>query len=200
MHASGRDRIRWAGVGGSLRRFTEAYQTALGILPRLNVPGGTVADKLASVNLCSNVLGQALMASVVTPPPPGGPSRERFDKEKSETRDAMKRKAKMVTDRLNAMEGVTCQAIEGAMYAFPKVIIKGYVMKKAISFATPADQIYCLEMLERTGVITVPGSGFGQRPGYFHFRMTILPDEATLEKVLDDIERFHGEHPGGWFK
>jgi len=156
--------------------------------------------KLASVNLCSNVLGQALMASVVTPPPPGGPSRERFDKEKSETRDAMKRKAKMVTDRLNAMEGVTCQAIEGAMYAFPKVIIKGYVMKKAISFATPADQIYCLEMLERTGVITVPGSGFGQRPGYFHFRMTILPDEATLEKVLDDIERFHGEHPGGWFK
>merc|ERR1712232_1416151 len=107
---------------------------------------------------------------------------------------ALKRKAKMVVDRLNAMEGISCQPIEGAMYAFPKVTIKGYVMKKAISFATPADQIYCLEMVERTGVITVPGSGFGQRPGHFHFRMTILPEEETLVQVLDAIEKFHNEH------
>ena len=33
-----------AGGGGSLRRLQKPYQTALGILARLNVPGGTVAD------------------------------------------------------------------------------------------------------------------------------------------------------------
>merc|ERR1712039_786793 len=172
-----------------------------GFVHCMNVDPGVVDQmyKIASISLCSNVLGQALMASVVTPPPLEGPSRSLFGKESEETRSSMKRKAKMVTDRLNRMDGMSCQPIEGAMYAFPKVIIKGYVMKKAISFATPADQIYCLEMLERTGVITVPGSGFGQRPGHFHFRMTILPDEPTLEKVLDRIEQFHGEHPGGWF-
>ena len=34
--------------GGSLRRLQKPCQTALGILPRLNVPGGTVADLLTS--------------------------------------------------------------------------------------------------------------------------------------------------------
>ncbi|CAE8616658.1 unnamed protein product, partial [Polarella glacialis] len=156
--------------------------------------------KLASISLCSNVLGQALIASVVTPPPADGPSYAAFEEERLRTRTEMKEKAKMVTDRLNAIEGVSCQPIEGAMYAFPKVTIKGYVMKKAISLATPADQVYCMEMVDRTGVVTVPGGGFGQKPGTFHFRTTILPDRATLEKVLDRFEQFHKEHPGGWFR
>ena len=30
--------------GGALRRLQKSCQTALGIFPRLNVPGGTVAD------------------------------------------------------------------------------------------------------------------------------------------------------------
>jgi len=117
-----------------------------------------------------------------------------------EIADALKRKAKMVTQRLNNIEGISCQPIEGAMYAFPRVTIEDYAMKKAISSATPADQIYCLEMLERTGIITVPGSGFGQRPGTFHFRMTILPEESALEKVLDSIECFHRDHSAGRFQ
>jgi len=154
--------------------------------------------KLASISLCSNVLGQALMASIVHAPPEGAPSRAVFDQERSEIRAALKRKAKRVTERLNAIEGISCQPIEGAMYAFPKVNIEGATLKKAIAASKPADLIYCMEMVERTGIVTVPGSGFGQRPGTFHFRMTILPDEATLETVLDDIERFHGEHAKGW--
>lgn len=37
--------------------------------------------KLASISLCSNVLGQALMASIVHAPPEGAPSRAVFDQE-----------------------------------------------------------------------------------------------------------------------
>jgi len=155
--------------------------------------------KLSSICLCSNVLGQALMASVVTPPPLGGPSRPQFDQETRAIHEALRRKARRVTERLNQIDGISCQPIEGAMYAFPRVTIKGFLMKKAISLATPADAIYCLELLERTGIICVPGSGFRQKPGTFHFRMTILPDEETLEKVLDDIEAFHNQHAEGWF-
>merc|ERR1719282_595344 len=147
--------------------------------------------KLASINKCSNVLGQALMASVVTPLPTGGASKATFDAEKGAIRLALKRKAKLVAEKLNEIEGMSCQPIEGAMYAFPNVTIEGDILKKAISSATPADQIYCHEMLEQTGVITLPGSGFGQKPGTFHFRMTILPEESTLEKALNDIEIFH---------
>ena len=49
-----------SGGGGPLRRLQKPSQTALSILPRLNVPGGTVAD-----------IGQ--MAPTLTPPSLRGP-------------------------------------------------------------------------------------------------------------------------------
>lgn len=150
--------------------------------------------KLASISLCGNTIGQALMASILTPPPINGPSRALFDAEKEGIRSALKRKAKMVTQRLNAMDGISCQPIEGAMYAFPKVQIEGDILKKAIAQGKPADAVYCLEMVDRTGIVTVPGSGFGQKPGEFHFRLTILPQEEDLPQVLDSLEIFHNEH------
>ena len=32
------------------------------------------------------------------------------------------------------------------------------------------DAYYCLELLRQTGVCVVPGSGFGQKEGTWHFR------------------------------
>eukprot|EP00929_Paragymnodinium_shiwhaense_P121223 TRINITY_DN93392_c0_g1_i1.p1 TRINITY_DN93392_c0_g1~~TRINITY_DN93392_c0_g1_i1.p1 ORF type:complete len:520 (-),score=122.93 TRINITY_DN93392_c0_g1_i1:351-1910(-) len=156
--------------------------------------------KLCSTGLCSNVLGQALMASAVTPLPPGSELAEELKAEAEQRASSLRRRAKLVEERLNTMSGVSCQPIAGAMYAFPRVIIKGYVMKKAISFATPADQIYCTELVERTGVITYPGSGFGQKPGTFHFRLSLLPTEDVLNEALDRLAKFHEEHPGGWYE
>lgn len=206
----------------SFRRLAHQMGTAIEVFSFHSVSKGTVGEsglrggfvhcsnlrhdvkdqlrKIASISLCSNVIGQALMASAVTPPPLDGASRASFDQHRAEIKEQFQRKAKSVCQRLNAVDGISCQPLEGAIYAFPRVTIKGYIMKKAISFATPADEIYCLELLERTGVVTVPGSGFGQKPGTFHFRMTILPDEGVLSGVLDSIERFHGEHAAGWFR
>jgi alanine transaminase len=214
IHADGKEFVSFRKVAREIGTTVEVFSfhsVSKGVVGECGLRGGLVhcenvaADvkdemyKLVSVNLCSNVLGQALMASSLRHPAADGPSRALYDQQRGETKAALKRKAKIVTERFNAMEGIECQPIEGAMYAFPRVTIKGYVMKKAISFATPADQIYCLEMVNRTGVVTVPGSGFGQRPGQFHFRMTILPDEETLNGCLDKIETFHNQHANGWF-
>lgn len=32
------------------------------------------------------------------------------------------------------------------------------------------DVFYAFQLLENTGICVVPGSGFGQRPGTYHFR------------------------------
>jgi len=32
------------------------------------------------------------------------------------------------------------------------------------------DAMYCYQLLEETGICVVPGSGFGQREGTYHFR------------------------------
>ena len=46
--------------------------------------------------------------------------------------------------------------------------------EKAIAAAKEAGQapdvFYAFNLLEATGICIIPGSGFGQRPGTYHFR------------------------------
>jgi alanine transaminase len=37
----------------------------------------------------------------------------------------------------------------------------------------------------------VPGSGFGQRPGTFHFRTTFLPPMEEIEALVAKLKTFH---------
>lgn len=34
--------------------------------------------------------------------------------------------------------------------------------------------MYCLDMVNATGIMTVPGNGFGQRENEYHYRITNL--------------------------
>lgn len=48
------------------------------------------------------------------------------------------------------------------MYAFPRLTVPPAAVKAAAKQGKPADFLYCMELLDRTGIVTVPGSGFGQ--------------------------------------
>jgi len=45
--------------------------------------------------------------------------------------------------------------------------------------------MYCMDMLNQTGIMTVPGSGFGQKPGEYHFRITnlVMPTEEMSDTL-----------------
>jgi alanine transaminase len=47
-------------------------------------------------------------------------------------------------------------------------------------------------MVNQTGIMTVPGSGFWQEPGTYHFRITnlVTPTER-MEAVLDKLKVFN---------
>jgi alanine transaminase len=62
---------------------------------------------------------------------------------------------------------------------------------KAAELKTAADAMYCMRLLEETGVVVVPGSGFGQVDGTYHFRITILPPEDKIDQVVALVARFH---------
>ncbi len=79
--------------------------------------------KLSSAQLCSSVIGQACMDVVINPPKPSEQSYEVFHREKKLVLDGLKEKAKLVTELLNKIEGVKCNPVQGAMYAFPKIAI-----------------------------------------------------------------------------
>ena len=86
----------------------------------------------------------------------------------------------------------------GSMYAFPQITIPEGAQKEAESQGKAADMFYCLELLKETGICVVPGSGFGQRDGTYHFRTTFLPKEEDIDAVNERMTRFHKDFMSRW--
>jgi len=184
-------------------KLASLHSCSKGLYGECGVRGGFVAfdnfpqhfidllDKVTSVRLCPNLTGQVAIAAVCTPPE--GESRATFLEERESYFTASRAKAKLLCQRLNELEGVVCQTVEGAMYAFPKITIPKKAIQLAKKQRVSPDTFYCLEMLYETGVVTVPGSGFSQQEGTYHYRMTILPQLEELERAFVRMKTFHGQ-------
>jgi alanine transaminase len=147
--------------------------------------------KLSSIKLCPNINGQICMAMVMNPPKPGEESYELYNKEKTDILESLERRAKMVVESLSSLEGITCNEVEGALYAFPRLELPKHLLDKAEASGKPADFNYCMALLDNTGIVTVPGSGFGQEPGTMHLRTTILPPENEMKLLTKRWKEFH---------
>ena len=154
-----------------------------GYLECRNVPAAVQDEitKLQSIALCANSVGQLVTYLLVTPPKPGGASHERYEREKREVLEALRTKAGIVGRGLNAVPGIRCNEVTGAMYAFPRIELPPGV----------TDFEYCMALLEETGICVVDGTGFGQLPGTAHFRTTILPPLDEIETVVRRLGEFH---------
>ncbi len=86
---------------------------------------------------------------------------------------------------LNDIPGISCVKPEGAFYAFPQL----HNLSRSGGMNQP-DNHFVAELLKETGVVVVPGSGFGQVPGTQHFRVVFLPPEEVLEKAYTKIAKF----------
>jgi len=149
--------------------------------------------KLVSIGLCSNTLGQIATGLMVQPPAAGDASHATFASERAAILESMERRAKMLVDGLNALEGVSCNQPQGAMYAFPQITLPPKAITAAEAAGKVPDTFYALALLEATGIVVVPGSGFGQKAGTWHFRTTFLPPENEMEAVVERMAKFHAE-------
>ncbi len=148
-----------------------------------HVPAEVQAEltKLQSVALCANTAGQIVLYLQARPPRPGGPSYSRWERERREVLELLARKAAILERGLNAVPGIRCQPVAGAMYAFPRLTLPPGV----------TDGDYCMALLEETGICVVDGSGFGQAAGTWHLRTTILPPLDQMEEVVRLLGEFH---------
>ncbi|XP_067107475.1 alanine aminotransferase 2-like [Osmerus mordax] len=167
--------------------FRGGYMEVINLDPEVKVQ----LTKLVSVRLCPPVPGQALLDLVVNPPQPGEPSHATFIKERTATLDDLAEKAKLTEQVLNTIPGISCNPVQGAMYTFPRITLPGRAISEAKEKGQAPDMFYCMRLLEETGICLVPGSGFGQRDGTYHFRMTILPPTEKLKVVLEKVGEFH---------
>jgi alanine-synthesizing transaminase len=142
---------------------------AVGRTPRLD--GALAAiKKLADGRLCSPGPMQYGVVAALT-----------GDRSHQETfREQLRQRAALTTTRLNGIAGISCVAPRGAFYAMPKVALP--------PGRTDAD--YVLELLRRTGILCVYGSGFGTAPEDGFFRVVFLASPDELSGIYDDIATF----------
>ena len=166
-----------------------------------NVPGDVMEQfiKLQSISLCSNLTGQVVTLMMVAPPKQGDESYELYAKERDGILFELKTKSEILGTELAKIEGMITKVPQGAMYAFVKIDLpdkKGVDVSKMKpeekkTYEAKKDFDYCMALLEETGICVVPGSGFGQLPGTYHFRTTFLPPREDMEDFVRMIKEFH---------
>lgn len=151
------------------------YMELVGFKPEVQL----VIFKLASINLCSVVSGQALMELMINPPQKGEESYDVYNKETSNIHNDLQSRAELLYTAFVNMEDVECNRPMGAMYLFPKLAFDKTRYAKLFEAATASgneiDDVYCIELLENTGICCIPGNGFGQKKDTYHLRTTFLP-------------------------
>ncbi|MEN3338593.1 MAG: alanine-synthesizing transaminase [Acidobacteriota bacterium] len=95
-------------------------------------------------------------------------------------RDALRERATITHDRLNAIDGISVVRPTAAFYAMPKVALPPGV----------TDEDYVLGLLRATGVLCVYGSGFGTVPADGFFRVVFLASPTELAAIYDLIAGF----------
>ncbi|MFO7841116.1 MAG: aminotransferase class I/II-fold pyridoxal phosphate-dependent enzyme [Fidelibacterota bacterium] len=84
----------------------------------------------------------------------------------------------MTVNMLNGIEEIDCKIPKGAFYAFPRLHIPD------------KDEDFVKDLIRETGVVTVHGSGFGEKTGTKHLRIVFLPNEKRLETAYEKIRTF----------
>ena len=136
----------------------------------------------ASVNLCSNTIGQILVYLMVRPPSDESDVGELHKIEVRSILKDLQEKASIIKESFTEMEGVHCYGEIGALYLFPRLDILP---------VQTTDFDYCMALLESTGLSTVNGAGFGQKEGTHHLRIAFLPPKSMLEEVIPKWIEFH---------
>ena len=91
---------------------------------------------------------------------------------------AFDNRRKLVIEKMNAIEGITCATPKGAFYAFPNISQTGWKAKELAS-----------TLLEKTGVATIGGPDFGVL-GEGYIRLSYANSEENIEKAIERIGEF----------
>lgn len=129
-------------------------------------------DKLTSMRLCSVSPFQAIIReclekdlSIYDLTAPGG----RLYEQRT-----------LLVNRINQIDGLSCENVHGALYAFVKIDLERFNFVDDLDFAK--------KLLSEEHTLVIHGQGFNWKDKN-HFRIVFLPDVEQLSLALDAIER-----------
>jgi aspartate/methionine/tyrosine aminotransferase len=123
MHEMGEKEISLFSVHSVSKGFLGECGHRGGYLECRNLPEDVMAQfvKLQSISLCSNLPGQFSTYAMVAPPVPGDESYPQYQLEKEDILGSLRRKAGLLGNGLNGIEGLSVDIPQGAMYAFVRL-------------------------------------------------------------------------------
>ncbi|KAI5632401.1 aminotransferase class I and II domain-containing protein [Phthorimaea operculella] len=133
-------------------------QEKTSVLESLNMRAKMIVETFNSMEgfTCNTV--QAAVDCVARPPMPGEPSYDLWAKEKASVLESLNMRAKMIVETFNSMEGFTCNTVQGAMYAFPRIDLPPKAIEAAKQAGQAPDVFYAFRLLEETGEILLQGA------------------------------------------
>jgi len=97
----------------------------------------------------------------------------------------MRARRDLIHKRLNDIDSISTRLPEAAFYIMPKIDLRA---------RWPNDVEFVKEVLRETGVVFVPGSGFGAEHGAGHFRSVFLPPADMIDEAMNRLEGFMTRH------
>ncbi|GIY48301.1 alanine aminotransferase 2-like [Caerostris extrusa] len=95
---------------------------------------------------------------------------------------SLNEKASIMIKYLNEIDGFECSPQTAATFVFPKIHLPKRAIEEAKEKGQNPNTFYALSLLEETGICAQPGTLYGQLPGTFHLRLTILPSKEKYRK------------------
>jgi alanine transaminase len=144
----------------STQELISFHSVSKGLLGECGLRGGyaefmnfekDIITKIAntmSFKSMANTPGQVMVDLMVNEPTLKDCSKEIVDQDKEEKLallKSLKHRAKVVTEALNKMKNVSCQEVEGAMYAFPRLHLSEKAIEAAKQQGQAPDLFYCLK-------------------------------------------------------
>ncbi|KAH0580306.1 hypothetical protein H2248_001816 [Termitomyces sp. 'cryptogamus'] len=147
--------------------------------------------KMVSVGLCPPLSGQIGVDCMIRPPKPGEESYPLWEKETNTIHESLASRTKIMAERLNSLPGVSCVDSPGALYLHPRITLSEKAVNAAREAGKEPDVFYALGLLDHTGICVTPGSGFGQKEGEWHYRLTCLC--PGTEEYVHKLAEYHRE-------
>ncbi len=98
-----------------------------------------------------------------------------------EMKSRLLQRRNLIVNRLNSIESISTTTPQAAFYILPKIDLNG---------RWEDDSQFVLDVLNETGVVFVPGSGFDPVYGSGHFRSVFLPPPEMISLAMDRLEQF----------
>ena len=102
-----------------------------------------------------------------------------------EMKARLKKRRDLIVSRLNSIDSISTTIPQAAFYILPKIDLKG---------RWKDDSEFVLNVLDETGVVFVPGSGFDPIFGAGHFRSVFLPPPETITEAMNRLEEYMNAH------